>query len=93
MLLRRHIGNLRLLNKKIQYGILGKEITIRKLSLLMLACGCLCLLAATSYAEGYSPRLGQVHPDFTLPSVVDHKPVSLSQFRGQKVLLIHFASW
>jgi peroxiredoxin len=54
----------------------------------MLAWGCL-----SSLAVGYSPRVGQLHPDFTLPGIVDNKPVSLSQFRGRKVLLIHFASW
>jgi peroxiredoxin len=56
-------------------------------------CGGLCLLAVPSYADGYSPRVGQRHPDFTLPSIVDREPVSLSQFRGRKVLLIHLASW
>ncbi len=66
---------------------------MRNLSLLMLTCGCLCRLAAPSHADGYSPRVGQPHPDFTLPSIVDRAPVSLSQFRGRKVLLIHFASW
>jgi hypothetical protein len=44
-------------------------------------------------AEEYSPSIGKPHADFTLPSIEDGKPVSLSQFRGQKVLLIHFASW
>ena len=57
----------------------------------------LCMSAAfvtsTAYADGYSPRIGQPHPDFTLPSLADGKPMSLSQFRGRKVLLIHFASW
>jgi len=61
--------------------------------LLMLTYGCLCLFAMPSYAEGYSPRMGQHHADFTLPSIVDRTPVSLSQFRGRKVLLIHLASW
>ena len=44
-------------------------------------------------AGGYSPRVGQPHPDFVLPSITDGRPVTLSQFRGQKVLLIHLASW
>jgi len=44
-------------------------------------------------AEEYSPRIGERHADFTLPNIEDGKPVSLSQFRGQRVLLIHFASW
>ena len=46
-----------------------------------------------SDALGYSARVGQVHPDFTLPGIVNGEPVSLSQFRGRKVLLVHFASW
>ena len=44
-------------------------------------------------AGGYSPRVGQTHPDFLLPSITDGRPVTLSQFRGRKVLLIHLASW
>jgi peroxiredoxin len=53
----------------------------------------LCFFAAPSNADGYSPRVGQAHPDFVLPGIVDREPVSLSQFRGRKVLLVHFASW
>ena len=41
----------------------------------------------------YSPKVGQPHPDFILPSIEDGKPVQLSDFRGKKVLLMHFASW
>ncbi|MDA7978377.1 MAG: redoxin domain-containing protein [Pirellulales bacterium] len=41
----------------------------------------------------YRPRVGQRHPDFTLPNTADGTPVSLSDYRGKKVLLIHFASW
>ena len=66
---------------------------MRNLSLLMLTFGSLCFFAAPSNANGYSPRVGQVHPDFTLPGIADHEPVSLSQFRGRKILLVHFASW
>lgn len=64
---------------------------MRNLNLLALTCGCLCSVAS-SYGA-YSPRVGESHPDFTLPSIVDGTPVSLSQFRGKKVLLMHFASW
>ncbi len=49
--------------------------------------------ASAACAAGYSPQVGQPHPDFVLPSLTDRTPVSLSQFRGRKVLLIHFASW
>ena len=36
--------------------------------------------------------VGQMYPDFLLPSL-DAAPGRLSDFRGKKVLLIHFASW
>ncbi len=66
---------------------------MRKLMQTAVACTGLSLLAATAGAEGYSPQVGQPHPDFTLPNLDDRAAVSLSQFRGRKVLLIHFASW
>jgi peroxiredoxin len=44
-------------------------------------------------AASYAPKVGEKHPDFTLPSIDDGAPVSLSNFRGKKVLLIQFASW
>lgn len=50
-------------------------------------------LAAPSRAENYAPRIAERHGDFTLPAISDGKSVSLSQFRGKKVLLIQFASW
>jgi peroxiredoxin len=37
--------------------------------------------------------LGEPHPEFTLPDIATGKPVSLSDYRGKKVLLIQFASW
>ena len=37
-------------------------------------------------------KVGQVHPDFLLPKL-DGKFGRLSDYRGKKVLLIHFASW
>jgi hypothetical protein len=49
--------------------------------------------SADARAGGYSPRVGQPHPDFVLPSITDGRPVTLTQFRGRKVLLIHLASW
>lgn len=41
----------------------------------------------------YDIQVGQPHPEFVLPNIETGEPVSLSQFRGKKVLLIHFASW
>ncbi len=63
------------------------------LGLSMLVCGGLFLAAALAGAEGQAQGVGREYPDFTLPQISDGKPVSLSQFRGRKVLLIHFASW
>jgi len=51
------------------------------------------LPATTLAAKPYNPRVGERHPDFTLPSIANGRGVSLSDFLGKKVLLIHFASW
>lgn len=67
--------------------------TIRNLGLLLLTCGHLCLPDGPCRGATYAPRVGRPHPDFTLPGIADSQPVSLSQFRGRKVLLIHLASW
>lgn len=48
---------------------------------------------ARMVADDYAPQVGSLHPDFMLPTIDDGGPVSLAQFRGQKVLLIQFASW
>lgn len=41
----------------------------------------------------YRPQVGKPHPDFVLPRIDNGKPLRLSDFRGKKVLLVHFASW
>jgi peroxiredoxin len=46
-----------------------------------------------SITAAYEPAVGQRHPDFTLSTIEGDKTISLSDLRGQKVLLIHFASW
>ena len=51
------------------------------------------VLAGASVGATYEPRVGVTHEDFTLPSIRDGKPVTLSAFRGKKVLLINFSSW
>ena len=40
--------------------------------------------ATPAFANPYAPKLGQRHPDFTLPDIRTGKPVSLSDFRGKK---------
>lgn len=37
--------------------------------------------------------VGQPFPDIVLPSIEDNNPVSISDFRGEKVILHIFASW
>jgi hypothetical protein len=58
-----------------------------------IALNLLNVIAVAAVARAYHPRIGQPHADFTLPAIDDGRPVSLSDFRGKKVLLIHFASW
>ena len=41
----------------------------------------------------YEPEVGKPHPDVILQTIEHDRAISLSQFRGKKVLLIHFASW
>lgn len=53
----------------------------------------LTLAAPTLAAESYRPKKGEQHPDFTLPTISRGEALSLSDYRGKKVLLIHFASW
>jgi hypothetical protein len=53
----------------------------------------LALAACAPAPAGHEPAVSARHPDFTLPNIADGKPVSLSNFRGKKVLLIQFASW
>lgn len=63
----------------------------------------LCLLAVLSSTSAASPLLAadfvemgrkesQLYPDFRLPRI-DEGDLRLSDFRGKKVLLFHFASW
>jgi hypothetical protein len=60
---------------------------------LFLAVPVLLATVTPSRAIPYAPKVGQRHPDFTLPDIATGKPTSLSDFRGKKVLLIQFASW
>ena len=41
----------------------------------------------------YNPKVGQLHPEFVMPSIADDSPIKFSDFAGKKVLLINFASW
>ncbi len=37
--------------------------------------------------------VGDRFPSLVLPSLADGRPLAISQFRGQKILLHQFASW
>ena len=62
-----------------------------------IACLAVCGTWLTALAaEGpavYRPEVGTYHPDFVLPRIDNNEPLRLSDYRGRKVLLIHFASW
>ena len=66
---------------------------MQKLVFAFATCGMLLGSPSHASAAPYAPKVGQRHPDFTLPTIGDRAPVSLSNFRGKKVLLIQFASW
>ena len=66
---------------------------MRKLVLMLAACGMILGSTWRASAASYAPKVGEKHPDFTLPRIDDGAPVSLSNFRGKKVLLIQFSSW
>ena len=71
---------------------LPKGLTMRRLSailLTVLGSG----LPMSSLANGPAPKTGERYVGFTLPDIETGRPVSLSDFRGKKVLLIQFASW
>jgi hypothetical protein len=40
-----------------------------------------------------APRPGEAYPSLVLPSLADGAPLSITHFRGKKVLLLQFASW
>ena len=66
---------------------------MKKLALALAACGLFLGSTSRASAASYAPKVGERHPDFTLPTIGDRTPTSLSDFRGKKVLLIQFASW
>ncbi len=47
----------------------------------------------TASAQAFEPKVGVLLPDFTLPRIDNGEPVSLSDYRGRKILLVMFASW
>ncbi len=52
-----------------------------------------CGFSSATFAQNYRVPVGATHPDFQLPNVKTGEDISFSQYRGKKVLLVHFASW
>ena len=50
-----------------------------------------CLLAQST--DKYAPKPGTFHPDFELPAIDGKQMHKLSDYKGKKLLLFHFASW
>ncbi len=62
---------------------------------LMPLCACLTLMPLSARADQeptIGTAVGEAYSDFVLPTL-EGKDVRLSDYRGRKVLLIHFASW
>ena len=52
------------------------------------------LVATCRSAAGAPPiELGKPFPDLVLPALDDGRPLSIADFRGEKVVLVVFASW
>jgi hypothetical protein len=50
-------------------------------------------LAGPALAGEVTLAVGRPFPDLTLPALDDGKPLSIQDFRGQKLILHVFASW
>ena len=62
---------------------------------LMSFCAGLTLMPVPARADQeptIGTAVGEAYPDFVLPTL-EGQGVRLSDYRGKKVLLIHFASW
>ena len=64
-----------------------------RIRILPILAATILVAASTTTAQKRGAKVGDYHPDYTLPSLANGKPVSLSSFRGKKILLIEFASW
>lgn len=49
--------------------------------------------SSTENAAAVGMAVGQRYPDITLPALDGRGPLSVSHFRGRKILLLQFASW
>ena len=60
---------------------------------LALASSLALLLSVASAQENFAPKDGEVFPEMSFPTLDGDGFASLKDFRGEKVLLMQFASW
>lgn len=65
---------------------------LRRASYFVSLLACLAGVARAGDTTQVGTKVGQMYPDFLLPKL-DGDLGRLSDYRGKKVLLIHFASW
>ncbi len=65
---------------------------LRRASYFVSLLACLAGVARAADTSRIGTKVGQMYPDFLLPKL-DGDLGRLSDYRGKKVLLIHFASW
>lgn len=66
---------------------------VRALTCLFLLCGASFAVEAPSTNKPYPPKLGEAHPPLALWNLEHSDHLSVTHFRGKKVLIIYFASW
>ena len=60
-------------------------------ALLFIACA--GLFASTVFPQGTAWRKGRPLPELRLPTIDGERTIDLAELRGNKLLLIEFASW
>ena len=70
-----------------------EEYPMKKLSFssVLLVLGLVCL--STNSLTAYELKVGEPFPALTLPSLQDDRPLSIADFRGEKLILHIWASW
>ncbi len=61
------------------------------ISFLLLVLGLFCL--STNALTAYELKVGEPFPTLMLPSLEDNRPLSIADFRGEKLILHLWASW
>ncbi len=64
---------------------------MKKLSFASVLLVLVCL--STNSLTAYELKVGEPFPGLTLPSLEDSRPLSIADFRGEKLILHIWASW